>query len=348
MGPFRMTFSKSGISTSFGVKGARLTVAPRGTYVTVGAGGIYYRHRIATAPVQEQPGVPQPVETWQPSDTNSPNAVEMVDMAALVSVSSDEVVQDISQRWGKFEWSKITLWSAIASGLMVVGNPVMIVLTVALGVATLYLRDYEKREKTVRLNYQLDHAAHLAYGGMFAFWDRLSSTHRLWSIVTSTATDDWKRNAGASNLIQRKQVTLSKGTPRFLETNVQVYSLSTGPYRLYFLPDRLLVQANGVVTAVPYHRLHIEGSQTRFIEDDAVPGDTVVVGNTWRYVNKGGGPDRRFSNNRQLPVCLYGAVELESPPGLRIHLHCSNPHVSVSATESFHAIRSLSATAGVR
>jgi hypothetical protein len=35
---------------------------------------------------------------------------------------------------------------------------------------------------------------------------------------------------------------------------------------------------------------------TRFIEDGPVP-DT-----TWRFVNKNGTPDRRFDNNRRLPV----------------------------------------------
>jgi len=38
-GPFRLNFSKSGIGASIGVKGARVTLSPKGrTYITVGAG----------------------------------------------------------------------------------------------------------------------------------------------------------------------------------------------------------------------------------------------------------------------------------------------------------------------
>ena|SRR5947209_19935415 len=45
-GPFRFTASKSGVSSSFGVRGARITTGPRGTYISVSAYGLHYRERI--------------------------------------------------------------------------------------------------------------------------------------------------------------------------------------------------------------------------------------------------------------------------------------------------------------
>src|SRR5205823_13286724 len=67
-GPFRLNFSKSGVGASIGVKGARLTMTPRGTtYVTVGSHGFYYRETLSspddirrvhpTAPTSAQPQV---------------------------------------------------------------------------------------------------------------------------------------------------------------------------------------------------------------------------------------------------------------------------------------------------
>ena len=35
-------------------------------------------------------------------------------------------------------------------------------------------------------------------------------------------------------------------------------------------------------------------------------------GQTWRFVNKNGGPDRRFNNNIQLPIVLYGQLMVQS------------------------------------
>lgn len=48
-GPFRFTLSKSGISSSFGVKGLRLSSGPRGVHSTVGipGTGIYSRNKIS-------------------------------------------------------------------------------------------------------------------------------------------------------------------------------------------------------------------------------------------------------------------------------------------------------------
>src|SRR5712691_3553593 len=49
VGPFRLNFSRSGIGASVGVKGARLTMTPRGTtYVTVGSHGFYYRETLSS------------------------------------------------------------------------------------------------------------------------------------------------------------------------------------------------------------------------------------------------------------------------------------------------------------
>jgi hypothetical protein len=41
-----------------------------------------------------------------------------------------------------------------------------------------------------------------------------------------------------------------------------------------------------------------------------------LVDKTWSYINKKGGPDRRFKDNRELPVCLYDQVRLASTSGL--------------------------------
>ena len=48
-GPFRLTVSKRGLSTSVGAKGLRLTKGPSGTHATASAGGLRYRTRLDPA-----------------------------------------------------------------------------------------------------------------------------------------------------------------------------------------------------------------------------------------------------------------------------------------------------------
>jgi hypothetical protein len=41
-------------------------------------------------------------------------------------------------------------------------------------------------------------------------------------------------------------------------------------------------------------------------------------------VNKSGGPDRRFANNRQLPILRYAELKLQSSTGLNELIQTSN------------------------
>lgn len=54
VGPFRFNFSKSGIGVSAGIKGLRVGSGPRGNYITVGKGGLYYRATLNGSHAQVQ------------------------------------------------------------------------------------------------------------------------------------------------------------------------------------------------------------------------------------------------------------------------------------------------------
>jgi hypothetical protein len=90
----------------------------------------------------------------------------------------------------------------------------------------------------------------------------------------------------------------------------------------------MLVFGSHNVGAIAYDSLKTDWKSVRFVEDGIVPQDSQIVDHTWLYVNKNGTPDRRFSNNRQLPVALYGAVLMESGPGFRLELQTSSVAVA--------------------
>src|SRR6267143_4885096 len=49
VGPFRFNLRKSGIGLSTGIKGFRIGTGPRGNYVHMGLGGIYFRQTIPSS-----------------------------------------------------------------------------------------------------------------------------------------------------------------------------------------------------------------------------------------------------------------------------------------------------------
>ena len=48
VGPFRVNISKSGLGVSAGIPGFRVGTGPRGNYVHMGRGGLYYRKTLGT------------------------------------------------------------------------------------------------------------------------------------------------------------------------------------------------------------------------------------------------------------------------------------------------------------
>jgi hypothetical protein len=169
--------------------------------------------------------------------------------------------------------------------------------------------------KTVVLFYHFDPLLEHAYEALHKAAAEIASCCGCWHIAASGKVFDRKYHAGASAVVDRKVTPVRRASPPFLKTNVETISIGVGKQTMFLFPDRVLVFESGKVGAIGYNHLRISVSQTRFVEDSA-PRDARVVGQTWRYVNKNGGPDRRFANNRTLPICLYDELHFTSTSGL--------------------------------
>jgi hypothetical protein len=113
-----------------------------------------------------------------------------------------------------------------------------------------------------------------------------------------------------------KIANLAYSLPKVLRSNVTPPAITLSGTAFFFLPDVILVKRGGRFGAVGYDDLQVGTQTSRFIEDGTPVADAEIVGNAWKHPNKGGGPDRRFRDNRQLPVCLYDAIHLSSSSGL--------------------------------
>jgi hypothetical protein len=115
-GPFRLNFSKSGIGASLGVKGARVTLSPKGTtYITVGGGGFYYRQNLSsgTRDSAQKPRF-QTVEV-QPSLSE----IKTADVEALLDSSKSELVETLNKRAQMF--NPATIFFVLAAICAVIG-----------------------------------------------------------------------------------------------------------------------------------------------------------------------------------------------------------------------------------
>jgi hypothetical protein len=220
----------------------------------------------------------------------------------------------------------------VGSALLGVGvyhRPFVAALLVFVGlIASALVHSRDVRRRTTPLLYELSEEAERRFASMNETLVGLARARRLWRIDSSQQNFDWKRHAGASSFIRRHQVSLGLRRPPFIATNVATWCLQTGNLDLHFFPDRVFARQGSKFGAIAYGDFAALFSPARFIEDAVVPTDAYVVGHTWRYVRRDGGPDRRFANNRQMPVVIYGMLQLRSSAGLNVHLHVSDQRLA--------------------
>lgn len=341
VGPLRFNLSGSGVGVSVGMPGFRIGSGPRGNYVQVGAHGIYYRASL-NGPRQQLVASPaRPIQRPMPDPTPRPDIdrtheplteIESGDVAQMVDSSSKALLDEISHKQRAIRLCPFTIvgvigavgasiiahwpqWASIASG--VVG---LILIAAAM------LRD--TLHKSIVVFYDLDPSVQQFYQSLHDAADRIAACSGVWHVEAEGAVRDRRYHAGAGTLLRRKPTFIKKDAPAYLKTNIATVALGVGRQTLHFFPDRILVYDRGGVGAVAYSDLRLNAHAIRFIEDGTTPADATVVGQTWRFVNKNGSPDRRFNNNRQLPICLYEEVTLTSASGLNELIQISKSGVA--------------------
>ena len=254
----------------------------------------------------------------------------------MVDSSSVELLQEINSKSQKplfWPWV-LGLGACIVGALAVMQYPAwLFLLVIPLSAAGVFWAVYsDKMRKTVVLFYELEPHLEEVYQSLHNAFDALKACSQVWRVQSEgriTTTYDWKTNAGASSLVKRSPVRPRAGSPSYFETNISIPVLPAGGQVLYFLPDRILVWASNGVGAVSYEQLSLECREQRFVEVGSVPGDSKIVDKRWKYMNKSGGPDRRFNDNREIPVVLYDEMRLTSSSGLHEVFQISRTEVGV-------------------
>jgi hypothetical protein len=383
------------LGVSFGVKGARISVSNRGTYVNLGANGICYRQRIdgggsvnSRTPVVDEATYTR--DSLHTITTQNVEAVTDVDSRSFIDEleskasklsffkwfgllpsilllmyafsSADDIVREEVHHSSLFKitkgsvyirskpsiespsitkvsysdqftvagvdstgWIKVYLTGDTASGfvrsdmgdLLNIENKmtiarieerpwlvyIFILLVVTLVTWCCYLLSLDKKRKSLEIYYSLDPEISALHNKFLQCFKEFSMSRKIWQNLHVTGVSNVKYHAGASQLVSRTGVSgirPHKLPSLFLKTNVSIPCITLRKTELYFFPERLIVERNDV----------------RFIESESLPSDALVIDYTWKFVNRSGGPDKRFNNNRKLPICRYSEYTFQSEGGL--------------------------------
>jgi len=281
-GPFRVNFSKSGIGVSAGVKGARISKGPRGTFIHMGSNGIYYRKSLTNHNRENKNQVQSPIKS------NESSCVQLDELGTknimdLVDSSFEEEFKIIQEKYRRILFG----------------------------------------DKKIYLFYDIDEVQVKKIEKFYNIIDTLRSCGKYWylSAQSYTPTDARKTHGGADVLnrsIPLYPILIKMGKPRRFITNVKALLIPIVTKKIYFFPDRLFITEGRLIGTVNYKDLIVEYCKAPTVMPQKdIPIGTEIVGHVWRYANKDGSPDKRYSStNYQLPIANLSQLNLKSESGL--------------------------------
>ncbi len=320
-GGFRVNISKSGVGYSWGVKGARITKTSKGTTrhtLSLPGTGISYvketgknrnKSTVRNGSNNHQNYNPQN------NDVMPAKSMETVKVSEYQPVEYKELLESIKKVQDINFVSTILLCTFLLSAV-----PIFILT----GIAGIALKIYTHSKLVIPMEYDFDEESKMAYEQLNSTWMSLNTNKKFWQIITAAQINNSKAHGGAKTSVTRIPAKAINKVPYFLKLNMKPFGLQLKKKQLFFLPDKLLVVDGRKVGALNYSDINLTLGKTNFIESEAVPADAKVVRQTWLKVNKDGSPDKRYKGNRQVPVCEYGEVMIQSGSALYVEIMCSN------------------------
>lgn len=318
---FRVNLSKSGIGYSWGVKGYRVTrTAKGGTRTTASLPGTGISFVSESSGARNKNKCLPPTPSPKDLDSNYYDTKDIQNGIAtnMVSDGLNELLEAASSSLKIKRRVDIAFWIALVCGILF--PPLLLIAAVLFA-----LKFVVKSKLSINIDYDID--SDYTLDDRIKFMRKVARSDKVWRITQTSKVIDKKYSAGASQSVNRVVCATNMEAPFPFKTNAKVASFKSGKETLVFMPDKLFIIQGNKIGALSYSDIESSTSTTRFIEKGALPRDAEVVDKTWQKVNKSGGPDRRFKNNRELPICHYGEIYLSSNNGLNTIIMYSNAKI---------------------
>jgi hypothetical protein len=265
-----------------------------------------------------------------------------LDAKQLTPGTNGEFIKELNSLVRPAAWPWLLTGTLILSLLIEGQTARTLVLAVGSALTVTFL--IARARHTVDVSYEVDGAIAEWHRGVRARWPEVTQVGAAWRVAargTTQTLQQVKVNAGAGRIVGRNRVTVKSSPHSRVKSNISLPTFISEKHAISFLPDKILVRSGGSWNDLEYKDLRLSCHPQRLIENGPLPKDGQQVGTTWRYVNKNGGPDRRFNDNKQLPIMLYGEVELTTATGLRWVLQLSNVKTAAALATAVQAHPSI-------
>jgi hypothetical protein len=172
----------------------------------------------------------------------------------------------------------------------------------------------------ISISFDMETAVAEPHVRMLDSFDRLAMSQGSWALTMSQQIDRVRARSMSNGVVDRRPARLTRRSDPLVDTADCPLSLpvQNGASTAYFYPGFMLVvnAARSDFAVIDLKELEVSFTDVRFTESGGTPGDAQQVGKVWAKSNKNGTRDRRFKDNRELPVMLYGELNLKAPGGL--------------------------------
>ncbi|MDO4693656.1 MAG: DUF4236 domain-containing protein [Eikenella sp.] len=346
-----LNISKSGFSTSVGIKGASLTFKKDGVYANVGipGTGISSRQKISSKVriknksqthfnqknennlngYECQTGEVSPFDNIFSSEVSKITSQDMMAVKKAIIDAREQkenLKKDLDKISLDLRYSKIKL---ILSYLSLVGF---------FGVSNSIKKDIDNQnnaiqqikdfieKSTINLKLNLDENLKKLCDDLYHSFEKLKSSHKIWDVTSEYNIDRVEERSAASTTITRREVDFKFSKIEEVSQNLNAIHLkNANGGDLYFFPCFIvMLSKNNDFAIMGFHEVDISFYPVKFIETENIPNDAEQIDSTWAKVNKNGTPDKRFKDNYQIPIMRYAEFRFQTKTGLNEAYMLSN------------------------
>ncbi|HDX8895520.1 TPA: DUF4236 domain-containing protein [Klebsiella oxytoca] len=369
----RLNIGKRGISASIGVPGATVNVGKKGLRATVGLPGTGLSYTTPTLPYDDGHSVTNPLipsstephlglmESF-PSNTPS-NAKIYMPMAGMNEISSAsvevltsssllplrdlmakareqraEIKSDLQEALAEESKQKNELVRRKSSLFRWFYRRRIAELETELPVTQAEISRLVSWEDSTKIaiTFESSDASQRAYASMVRAFDMLKSSVKKWDITADKATDQFAERTLATRSVNRHPVTFDFSSTDLIQFTGRAMRFENvnGDDILLYPGVAVIPRADGAFALIDLRELQISSEYRRFHEEEGVPSDSRIDGHTWAKTNKNGSPDRRFKDNYQIPICIYGNITFHSQTGVTEEYMVSNADAAQAFAEA--------------
>jgi hypothetical protein len=166
-----------------------------------------------------------------------------------------------------------------------------------------------------------------AFRNLAAAFGALEAVKAIW--ITNTRTCGTLSVPVSGSTLQRQAIRTSPTLPEHVESDWPGLAFrhpDGGGLELY--PGFAMTGAAADQKAVSLLDINLDQGEAVVAEVSEPPADAAMVRRIWEKANKDGSPDRRYANNRSIPIVRYGLLQFSAPGLAAVIYLVSNPHAA--------------------